>query len=263
MVQREIDARVVERLANDRVTLLLYAESSEVRRRLRSDLQTLQVPELNATNYSDLLPRIVAEIWRSYMESAIAHATQAEKVKRLELEIENRSLRDSTEGQIFSPQENAEFSNIWRLLDRNFSSTITVVGQSPLTSPNEKNVLAQQQCEISFARLIRKGFENARIKPSRHTFLYLVGDELLSFLAISDKLVNTQADPWIQYDSEFLRYGFLARSPLPPTRSSVRLLTMMGDHHELIYTDKLDRFLFWVDTKYPVLLKDSVLISVR
>ena len=224
MVQREIDARVVERLANDHVALLLYVESNELRNRLRGDLQTLQIPVLTSENYAEMFPRIVAEIWRTYLESAVAQGIQAEKVRRLELELEFRNLSDSLRADAFSPQENSEFQTIWNHLNRDFRAKVQVTGRGPAATPNSKNILAERVCDIHVGRLFRRAFEDSRIRPSRYTLLRIVGSDLLQHLSLTEDLSDTYADPWIEYESEFLRYGFLHRSALPPRPEADRFL---------------------------------------
>lgn len=266
MVQREIDARVVERLANDRVTLLLYVETPEIRSRLRGDLQTFQIPVLNSDNYAEILPRIVSEIWRSYLDSAISQAVQTERVKRLELEIELRNLRDGQMEDIFNPQENAEFESIWSHLDRVFTSNVHVVGRSTAQSPPEEIILAERNCDINFGRLFRRAFDKSNIKPSRYTLLQIIGADLLQHLSIDDEASRTIVDSLADYEAEFLRYGFLERSPLPPRQEKDRYIDMIvnRDRFELIFTAKLDRFFFWMDTKIPLHNAEStVLVQVR
>lgn len=109
---QELDARLIERLHNSRVTLLLYVSRAELRSKLRLDLQRLQVPEINEENYSFAFPRLVAEIWRSYAESLVQAATDSERVKRLEAELRIKELeRDASTG-IFTIAESSEFRAI-------------------------------------------------------------------------------------------------------------------------------------------------------
>ena len=264
MVQREIDARVVERLANDRVTLLLYVESDEVRSRLRSDLQTLQVPILNDTNYSDILPRIVAEVWRSYIDAAIAQAVQWEKVKRLELEIELRNTKESLRADIFSPQEQAEFSNAWSRINRDFDANVKVVGRVPLTNPRETRILAENSCTVSFGQLFRKTVVGQTIKPSNNSMLRQIGMDLLESNHVKDDLSQTYVDFPFDYESEFLRYGLLHRAPLPQSQSTDRIFQVMGDRYELIFTERFDRFCLWLETSTEAFDPErSVIVGVR
>lgn len=67
MVKKEIDASIIQKLRDNRVAFLPYICDSALRRLLRVDIQTIQIPEWNTANYSILLPRVVAEIWHSFM----------------------------------------------------------------------------------------------------------------------------------------------------------------------------------------------------
>src|SRR3954447_4598668 len=74
VVQKELDAAVVHQLSDQGVTLLPYVSKANLRGSLRSDIQTLQCREWNDQNYESVLPTVVAEIWRSYLESTIENA---------------------------------------------------------------------------------------------------------------------------------------------------------------------------------------------
>ena len=114
---QELDARLIERLHNSRVTLLLYVSSSDLRSRLRLDLQRLQVPELNEQNYASAFPRLVAEVWRSYAESLVQASIDSERVKRLEAELRVKELEGEASTSIFTASEQAEFKAIWARVD--------------------------------------------------------------------------------------------------------------------------------------------------
>lgn len=62
MVRQEIDARLIERMQNEHVTILPYVASEDIRGQLRSDLQSLQIPVLNDATYTQMFPRIVAQV---------------------------------------------------------------------------------------------------------------------------------------------------------------------------------------------------------
>lgn len=67
-VAKEIDAAIVEQIKDEGVGFLPYVSSKELRDKLRPDIRALQTREWNADNYKDVLPSVVAEIWRTYHE---------------------------------------------------------------------------------------------------------------------------------------------------------------------------------------------------
>jgi hypothetical protein len=83
MVQKELDAAVVHQLSAGGVTLVPYVSEANIRGQLRSDIQTLQCREWNEANYDAMLPTVVAEIWRSYLERTVEAAVLQEKSKGL------------------------------------------------------------------------------------------------------------------------------------------------------------------------------------
>lgn len=110
VVRKEIDAGLIQQLKDRRIGLLPYVSAGSLRGRLRSDLQTLQTPEWNSTNYSILLPRVVAEIWHLFCDRSTATASNEEKVRRLEAELQVSRLTVSREETIFSTSEEKDFS---------------------------------------------------------------------------------------------------------------------------------------------------------
>ena len=83
MVKKEMDASLIEQLNDNKVSFLPYVSEEQHREKLRADIRALQVPIWNAENYSDILPVVVSEIWRSFFERLIGIATGEEKRKRL------------------------------------------------------------------------------------------------------------------------------------------------------------------------------------
>jgi hypothetical protein len=117
VVKKEIDASLITKLRDKHVLFLPYVCDANVRDKLRSDIRAIQVPEWNEQNYHALLPRVVAEVWRGFMERTIASATDAEKVKRLEAELELGRLKSEQTG-VFAQGEDRDFRYIWTALDR-------------------------------------------------------------------------------------------------------------------------------------------------
>jgi hypothetical protein len=117
MVGREVDAAQIRQLKDSGVSFLPYVSSSDTRGKLRLDIQRLQCREWNHSNYHEVLPSVVAEIWRSYMERNVGNVTLQERNKRLELEIELQTLKAQSNSAGFTPQEEKEFRYIYGKLD--------------------------------------------------------------------------------------------------------------------------------------------------
>lgn len=117
MVAKEVDAAQIRQLKESGVSFLPYVSQSETRNKLRLDLQTLHCRVWNNENYHEILPSVVAEIWRSYLERNIGNAVLQERNRRLELEIELQKLTAQANTSGFTPQEEKEFRYIYRKLD--------------------------------------------------------------------------------------------------------------------------------------------------
>jgi hypothetical protein len=119
MVRKEIDAGILHKLADNNIGFMPYVSSEEMRPRLRSDIRSIQTPVFSAENYSTMYPKILSQIWMSYMDLAVSQAIQSEKVQRLELELKIQRLEQENKGSVFSSSEQKEFLYIWDKLNRN------------------------------------------------------------------------------------------------------------------------------------------------
>jgi hypothetical protein len=118
MVKKEIDAAIIKKLRDSHIGFLPYVSDAKLRDMLRPDIQALQTPEWNEKNYSSMLPKVVAEIWHGFLDRVVISVADAEKVRRLEAELELERLKKSEEGGIFSGQETSDLEYIWKRLDR-------------------------------------------------------------------------------------------------------------------------------------------------
>jgi len=114
MVKKEIDAGIIKKLNESQVAFLPYVSQEILREKLRMDIQALQTPVWNDENYFELLPRVVAEIWHSYMNSVIISVANEEKVRRLQAELELEKLKKTGIESIFDAREIADFDFIWK-----------------------------------------------------------------------------------------------------------------------------------------------------
>jgi hypothetical protein len=171
MVEKELDATVVEQLAESGITLLPYVSKSALRARLRPDIKTLQCREWNETNYQSVLPTVIAEIWRSYLERTIDTAVLQEKTRRLELELETKRLQEQHEPSVFTPREGQEFQYLLKKLDRRLDVSLGIY---------EKNTkVGTEVCKLSLLRLLLDFISDGGIYYHEHSLdahlLYSLG----------------------------------------------------------------------------------------
>jgi TIR domain len=272
VVKQELDARLLERLQTDRVTLLIYVDSEASRSKLRLDIQRLHAPILNTENYESVLPRVVAEIWRSYTEHYVASAIQYEKVKRLEAELRIKELEQSQSHGIFSPSEDNEYSIIWRELCRelilDFSSTkikVDTIGGMSYTDPNPISTPENSttfKMLLDFGVLFRSIIATQKYSPSPGDINFMVASTAANLIGIDTKKYNVNLKSKMDIEMELLRYGLLERQAKPPPNSNnSSLFSGFTSPFRVVFTSKHDRFLFWLDqnigefspTKKPLL----------
>lgn len=260
MVQQEIDVRLLERLQNDRVTLLLYVNSSESRSKLRLDLQRLQIPMLNSENYTAMLPSVVAAIWQSYTEHFAAGAVQSERVKRLEAEIKIRELEASSSKDIFTTSEAAEFSAIWARLDREVSIGVGVVkkesrvvgGMGVIGERTESNLenTTHQDFSINVGGVFLAAVVPQKFQPSHSIIHDTIERDVLQILNLSVEKFEANFDLPVDFDGELLRYGLVERQPVPSEIGNSLLALTIRPNFRVVFTSKFDRFAFWIDHNF-------------
>ena len=185
MVKKEIDASIMQKLKDSQVAFLPYVRQEALRGNLRSDLQALQAPEWNDDNYHDMFPRVVAEIWHSYMDRSISAATNSEKVKRLEAEAALKEQQAKTEATIFSGAEEKDFSFIRESLN------------------------IEQSAKFSIVRSLVKGDEVVKQASYSVNILGL----LLGILQVGDRSIKDSIIGW--WLSETLKYQVDGLKELP------------------------------------------------
>ncbi len=117
MVRKEIDASILEKLKESHAAFLPYVSMGILRDQLRLDIQALQTPIWNKENYAEMLPRVIAEIWHSFLDRRVISVASDEKLRRLEAELELERLKNKAMEGIFDARENAEFEFIWKKFD--------------------------------------------------------------------------------------------------------------------------------------------------
>lgn len=124
VVKKEMDVALLQNLKDSNVAFLPYVDNEELRGSLRPDIQALQTPEWNEKNYYQLLPRVVAEIWRSYLERIVSSAIRDERIKRMEAERELEKYRNQP-NEVFSKSESQEFEFIWNSFNKVIQTQIS------------------------------------------------------------------------------------------------------------------------------------------
>lgn len=254
MVKKEIDASMIQKLKDKHVGILLYVSSTSVRDKLRPDLQALHGPVWSTDNYQELLPRVVAEIWRYFMRRTVNMAINDEKNRRLEAELQLKEMAERQGDSVFSSAEEKDFSYIWEQISRNEQVDYNLVDKSK----NEGLILKTFRIQINIGTIITllSNKENNSFVDSRII-------ELLSNYHIKAKLMTPEnikeniclALPhYPNIGDELLLYGFIERRENPQLQQSSNhrsfLMPIMPiQSYVLVYTSKLERFKYWLAYK--------------
>jgi hypothetical protein len=244
VVKKEIDAAIIQKLRDNQVAFLPYVTDSALRLQLRADLQAIQAPEWNDDNYSKLLPMVVAEVWHSYLERAVVRAIQKEKIVRLEAELHIQELEKQRDAGVFSVSEARDFENIWKRVDR-FEPVVY-----SLLKPVDKSF-----CEIgSYAFEVHIGSLLPAISKASEYEYFGINQILQSQVPkelpvkANDERINLISK--LEIGNELLMYGFLSRfNKNTSSTGPVSSFTFITDRYGLMYTDKLERFKYWMALK--------------
>jgi TIR domain len=245
MVKKEIDSALLRRLEESNVAFLPYLDEDKTRAKLRVDIRALQCRVWNEENYSEILPSVVAEIWRSYLERSIETVTLQERNKRLELELEVKRLNEVQGEEIFAQQEEKEFQYIFNSLDFSFFVSIPTYIKKKINERSERftNVSSgYYRIRISFLqfllRYIKRGYFHFDEREFCNQIEQIIVDEkLLSEFIGERQISNPEVDANFYVD--LIKYGLIGREP-----SGNKLYA-----YEYFFTDKMSRFLFWIDYK--------------
>lgn len=227
MVAKEVDAAQIRQLKDSGILFAPYVNRSETRSKLRLDIQTLQCPVWNDANYYEVFATVVAEIWRSYMERNVASSLLQERNKRLELEVELQALKLSLGSSGFSSQEEKEFRYIFRKLD------------------------------VSKEMSIRRSYPKTAPLAARFSFLKF----LLSFTGVPYRFTFRQSEFELHVMQEIEKdhigesyIGVDIKESLGVELKTYGLTELIAQQQdpfepllELRFTQKLDRFRFWVE----------------
>ena len=236
MVKKEIDVGVINKLQDNSISFLPYVNDAGLRRTLRGDLQALQAPEWNSENYHEMLPIVVSEIWRSYMERKVTGAISAEKSKRLEAELELERMKSKSNKGPFRIDEVEDFEYIYRKLDRSEEFVVKLDGKRE-ASENEEG----KRYKVNLLSLVPQLVAESNDSYSDWNIEAILEDVL------TEGRIDFLSSP--KLEDEFLMYGFLERIHIPPPRGEDRMTAiMMGNgSNKLLFTNKVDRFRYWLN----------------
>jgi hypothetical protein len=235
MVKKEIDAGILKQLKEKNISFLPYVESAEIRQKMRPDLQALQAPVWNRRNYGSFFPQVVAEIWRGFSERSVSIAVNAEKVHRLEAELELERIKHSGQNDIFTDSENRDFGYIEKRLDR-FEP---VVCQQLQTFTHR--LIATYKFHVNISSIIPLISNSADIEYDDSILPNLLKKLTEVHIAAAEKSLDgtyfelTAAPEIVDH---LLMYGFVLRKPLGE-RTKTR-------EYKFVYSARIDRFRYWL-----------------
>lgn len=251
LVKKEIDASLITKLRESHVLFLPYVSETRLRKELRRDIEALQTPEWNDANYQDLLPRVVSEIWRGFMERTIVAAKNEEKVKRLEAELELNRLK-SEHGGVFSDSEDKDFQYIWSALDRWVPFDVArIEGEA-----GNQNTIERATCFVRVRSIVPflggpKDFEH-----DEYSVRQVMRARIARKLPLrEDRSNNIRVDLYNCPDlqEELLMFGLIERRERPQRGKEERQPFAFSHRHRTspqpyttVYTQKAERLKYWL-----------------
>ena len=253
VVRKEIDVGILRKLSDSHIAFLPYVQQSVLRSELRADIQALQTTEWNDANYVEILPRVVAEVWRSFLERAVVNAVQRERLGRVEAELRLAEIEKSEMASVFPQGESRGFEYICAQLDR----------YEPVAFRHAKGK-GESQMEIGrYTFYVHVGSLLPRLSDASNYVYHeydvynLIDDALAAQVPDKaqlpeDESVELASSPDLA--DELLMYGFVTRFHKGPGSSNASIFRSMGGRpYALMYTEKIERFKYWlaVEGKMP------------
>jgi len=252
MVKKEIDASLITKLRDSHISFLPYISEEMLRVKLRSDLQALQTPEWNEKNYEVLLPRVVAEIWRGFMERTIVFVTNEEKVKRLEAELELGKVRNAQNG-VFSEAEEQDLRYIWEAFDREESVTFV---KKFLNTDGKWETLEEIAIQIRTRSIIPFLAGPSNFEHSDESVKEVLLEKMKSVLPFKARTTNevyVDVTACPDLSNEMLMFGLIERRERPQvsTVESVApfFYSRQPNLYTRVYTEKIERLKYWLALK--------------
>jgi hypothetical protein len=243
MVEKEIDAAIIEQLAEKGISLLPYVNNASLRSKIRGDVRALQCREWNPDNYSDVLASVVAEIWRSYMERTVKTATLQETNKRLELELKLRQLQEKTGDSIFTESENIDFRYIYSKLSRKINVIVRVHEESENKGPTP--LIGQDVFETPILFLLKLLLEDHFDNLNQQKLATKLREMIIAFRSGQPKNKARFMNPFIDmsFAVELRQYGITKFIREEERHNTFGLIVNNRD----LFTEKLYRFFYWLD----------------
>jgi hypothetical protein len=243
MVGKEVDAVLIEQLSGKGISFLPYVSASLLRGRLRSDVRSLQCREWNDGNYKDVLPSVVAEIWRSYLEWAVRIAVSDEKVGRLEAEKELMTIKDQLQSSVFRPAEEVDFEYIFAKLNEPVSLEFDIMignGQGGFRPSGDRVTL-------------KASFLDVVICAAQAGYAHFDFNQKDALNSAARRLVNRDTGaPHVMFRGirgtvgevlDLQVYGLTA----PVSHLAARPRSRESVYYKHEFTDKFQRFRYWIE----------------
>lgn len=210
MVKKEMDAAILRKLKDGQVAFLPYVSGESIRDELRVDIQALQAPVWNEGNYAALLPRVVAEIWRSYHERAVKAAVQQEQVGRLQAELELEKLSKIQATSVFSPAEDVEFRHIWEETNSFVALDVfEVTGQTSVLGSGK--VIGKLKASVLLSSLLATAISAKSADYLMFNFGFILEAEIKQHLHNEDPSKKYRSQVVPDLIDQLLMYGFVHR----------------------------------------------------
>jgi hypothetical protein len=255
MVKKELDAGLLQKLKDRHVAVLPYISDSNLRDDLRVDLQGLQIVEWNDVNYFTVLPQIVAEVWRSFMERNIAAAVNAERVMRLEAQLAVENLKSQMGAAIFTAAEDKDFEYIFTKLNRKLAVTYELQG------PDEQSrviKLAEATYMTDLLPTLLRFVSDGHVSFSNREFLGFLSDKSVALLPSGFKLKERHelsAEHTVLMADELQLFGLVelrAYVTAQPYLSREGMQYRQVPGHRREFTSKMDRFRYWLKVNQEI-----------
>ena len=248
MVKKEIDASLIQKLKDSKILFLPYVVDASIREQLRTDLQILQIPEWKEANYHELLPRVVAEIWRGFMERSLAAATADEKVKRLEAELELERLHKGN--GVFTESEEKDFRYIWDEPD--FWEHIVFAQVDRSTQQDVK--LCEIVVKVRVHSILPFLAGGKDVEYGQYSVCHLLEDRIEPQLPIKsdpDRKIIVRLKHCPVLTDQLLTFGLIERRQHILRESGRVMLGPASEsrerlHNCYLYTPKMQRFKYWL-----------------
>lgn len=254
MVIKEMDTAILHQLQNSSIAFLPYVDKEIIRQKLRADIQALQIPIWNDSNYAELLPCVVSEIWRSYHERSVLTAIQAEKLKRVQAELELEKVKQVASKTIFDGAEESDFVYILTSIDKNIE---LIIGENLV---KDRNIYGEEKSEQVATHHLLINLKTVVINLldcNKDEYIFsnihsYINSKVKEYLAenniLRDNSNNAHVTNLPNILDELLTFGLVESQHIPPSTTSepaIRIM-MKSRSYRYVYTPKMYRFRYWL-----------------